>query len=115
MHLVLTYKKQIVAYCGVKVILNLSNFTGLADFYWLYLGVILFNNMKNVTHDNIYSMIDIEFPPQALLIISPLKNHHNHYGSNNRLCNKIFLLPATKPREVKIACHPAFLLVQSSL
>ena len=38
------------------------------------------------------------------------KNHHDQHRANNELCNEIFLLPATKPREVKGACYPAIIL-----
>ena len=43
------------------------------------------------------------------------KNHHNHCEANNGLHNVILTLPDTKPRKFKGSCHPAILLVYSSV
>ena len=36
--------------------------------------------------------------------------NNNHHRANKRIDNAIFLLPATKPREFKGACHPTIIL-----
>ena len=36
------YKEQLVAYCGVKILLNLSSFSGLEKFHYLYEGVDIY-------------------------------------------------------------------------
>ena len=54
-------------------------------------------------------------PPKPLLIISPFKNNHNHHRAKNGICNKMFILPDTKPREFKRDFHPANLQGYSSV
>ena len=83
------YKEQLIDYYGVSILLNKRNLAGLAVLYCLYLGVPLFNNNKNVMHDNIFMHNFQHFPSQPSIPISLIKNHHI---SNNWLCNKTFTL-----------------------
>ena len=68
-----TYKEQMVSYCGVKILLNLSDFTGLAELYPLYWGVLLFKKSEHVTHDDVFFNYLHNFPSQSSLLLSPTK------------------------------------------
>ena len=48
-----TDKKQLFDNYGVSILTYIINLAVIAVFYCLYGGVPLFNNYKNITHDNI--------------------------------------------------------------
>ena len=53
LQLVAADKEQRFDNCGVSILTYIINLAVIAVFYCLYGGVPLFNNYKNITHDNI--------------------------------------------------------------
>ena len=89
-----------VAFFVVKILPNLSNLPGLAEFYWLYWGV-LYLTIQKKSHMMIFNKIDIISLHNLSYSFNLIKKLQNHHGAKNRLSNAIFLIPNTKPRDVK--------------
>ena len=101
------YKEQLVDSDGGVILLNIRNLSFQTILYLFYGVVSLFNNYKNVNHDNILLHYWHNFPPQPPQFLSLITNHHEKI---NWLYNMIFIPPSKKPRGAKENFHPAILM-----